>query len=145
MNLVRENSVDFDYARIPLIRTHGRQPYPVIILLNCFVGILMVFAWPILAWLGIGMARHMKPALPNGGWFLLHRVLVCTSLFFTCLSFGLIFIAFRNTEIRGLITLGSIVSILCYSDLFCLLHYLFVCCVILFVVCRTKSEQPILS
>lgn len=71
----------------------------------------MVFAWPVLAWLGIGMARHMKPALPNGGWFLLHRVLVISSLFFTCLSFALIFIAFRNTEIRGLITLGSMVSI----------------------------------
>lgn len=73
----------------------------------------MVLAWPVLAWLGIGMARHMKPALPNGGWFLLHRILVISSLFVTCLSFALIFIAFRNTDIRGLITLGEIVSVCC--------------------------------
>ena len=116
MNLVRETSVDFDYARIPLIRTHGgSSASDHFLLLNLFPysGILMVFAWPVLAWLGIGMARHMKPALPNGGWFLLHRILVISSLFFTCLSFALIFIAFRNTDIRGLITLGEIVSICC--------------------------------
>ena len=86
----------------------------------------MVFAWPVLAWLGIGMARHMKPALPNGGWFLLHRILVISSLFFTCVSFALIFIAFRNTDIRGLITLGDIVSMIV---VIILLVTMCVCCV----------------
>lgn len=78
----------------------------------------MVFAWPILAWLGIAMARYMKPALPNGGWFFMHRILVISSLAFTCISFALIFIAFRNNQVRGLITLGEMVSILCCYDLF---------------------------
>lgn len=85
----------------------------------------MIFAWPILAWLGIGMARHMKPALPNGGWFLLHRILVISSLVFTCISFALIFIAFRNTEIRGLITLGDLVSIVLSNNV----SFVITCCV----------------
>ena len=71
----------------------------------------MILAWPILAYLGIAVARHMKPAMPNGGWFLVHRVLVLTSLFFTCVAFLLIFIAFRNNETPGLITLGDMVSV----------------------------------
>ena len=96
----------------------------------------MVFAWPVLAWLGISMARHMKPALPNGGWFLLHRGLVISSLVFTCISFGLIFIAFRNTDIRGLITLGELVGNLLLF-LFCLSPYVFVY--------RTQLGQFILS
>ena len=70
----------------------------------------MILAWPILAYLGIAVARHMKPAMPNGGWFQVHRVLVLTSLFFTCVAFLLIFIAFRNNETPGLITLGDMVS-----------------------------------
>ena len=96
----------------------------------------MIFAWPVLAWLGIGMARHMKPALPNGGWFLLHRILVISSLVFTCISFALIFIAFRNTEVRGLITLGDLVSVVLTCDL--------LSCLSLLVVCRMKLELPIL-
>ena len=75
-----------------------------------FAGIFMILAWPVLAYLGIEMARHMKPAMPNGGWFQVHRVLVLTSLFFTCVAFLLIFIAFRNNETPGLITLGDMVS-----------------------------------
>ena len=70
----------------------------------------MIVAWPVLAYLGIMMARHMKPALPNGGWFFLHKVLVATSLCLTCASFALIFVAFRNAPTRGLITLGEDVS-----------------------------------
>jgi len=113
VNLVRESSVDFDYARIPLIRTHGKyQPcHFQITKVSYHLGILMVVAWPVLAWLGIGMARHMKPALPNGGWFFLHRFLVISSLFISCVSFAFIFIAFRNAETQGLINLGDIVSI----------------------------------
>jgi len=71
----------------------------------------MVIAWPVLAWLGIGIARHMKPALPIGGWFFLHKLFMISSLFISCVSFAFIFIAFRNTETRGLINLGDIVSI----------------------------------
>jgi len=84
--------------------------YSLIVEFN-FIGILMVLAWPILAYLGITMARHMKPALPNGEWFQIHRILVLTSLFFTCVAFILIFVAYRNNDTRGLITLGDIVSL----------------------------------
>ena len=69
----------------------------------------MILSWPILAYLGITMARHMKPAMPNGGWFQVHRILVLTSLFFTCLAFLLIFVAFRNNDTPGLINLGDTV------------------------------------
>ena len=83
----------------------------------------MILAWPILAYLGITMARFMKPALPNGRWFQAHRILVLTSLFFTCLAFLLIFVAFRNNETRGLITLGDMVrlfiSLCVYSVCIC--------------------------
>jgi len=75
------------------------------------LGILMVIAWPMLAWLGIGMARYIKPALPNGEWFFYHKFLVISSLFISCISFASIFIAYRNTETRGLINLGGMVSI----------------------------------
>jgi len=71
----------------------------------------MIVAWPVLAYLGITMARHMKPALPNGRWFFLHRILVIASLCLTCIAFLLIFVAFRNATTRGLITLGGNVSV----------------------------------
>ena len=71
----------------------------------------MIVAWPVLAYLGMTMARFMKPALPNGGWFQLHRILVISSLCFTCLGFLLIFVAFRNAPTQGLITLGENVSV----------------------------------
>ena len=32
-------------------------------------GILMLFAWPVLATVAIFFASWMKPALPNGEWF----------------------------------------------------------------------------
>ena len=83
----------------------------VIVGLGLYVGVFMIVAWPVLAYLGITMARHMKPALPNGGWFLAHRILVMSSLFFTSLAFLLIFVAFRNAPTRGLITLGELVSV----------------------------------
>ena len=71
----------------------------------------MIVAWPLLAFLGTIMARHMKPALPNGGWFQIHRILMILTLLFSCLAFILIFVAFRNAPTRGLITLGDFVSI----------------------------------
>jgi len=75
------------------------------------IGVFMIVAWPVLAYLGITMARYMKPALPNGGWFHLHRILVISSLCFTFPAFMLIFIAFRNAPTRGLINLGDTVSV----------------------------------
>jgi len=74
----------------------------------------MIVAWPVLAYLGITTARNMKPAFPNGGWFLAHRILVLSSLFFTSVAFLLIFVAFRNAPTRGLITLGDLVSVYGY-------------------------------
>ena len=61
----------------------------------------MIVAWPVLAYLGIAMARHMKPALSNGGWFQLHRALVLPSLCFTCLAFSTILVAFHNAKLGG--------------------------------------------
>ena len=90
----------------------------------------MILAWPILAYLGIAMARYMKPALPNGRWFQAHRVLVLTSLFFTCVAFLLIFVAFRNNETPGLITLGDMVRLfipLCVCVRMCVYVYVYWC------------------
>ncbi|XP_065905953.1 uncharacterized protein [Dysidea avara] len=92
-NLVRETSVDFDYSRIALIKLHG---------------VFMIVAWPFLAYMGKFMAAHMKPALPNGGWFQVHRIFMIMALFFACVGFLLIFVAFRNAPTRGLITLGEL-------------------------------------
>ena len=66
----------------------------------------MIVAWPVLAYIGIAMVCHMKPALPNGGY----RALVLASLCFTCLAFSAILVAFCNAPTWGLITLGDLVS-----------------------------------
>ena len=71
----------------------------------------MIVAWPFLAYMGKFMAAHMKPALPNGGWFQVHRIFMIMALFFACVGFLLIFVAFRNAPTRGLITLGELVSV----------------------------------
>ena len=88
----------------------------------------MILAWPILAYLGITMARHMKPALPNGGWFQMHRFLMLTSLLFTCLGFVSIFFAFRNNNTRGLINLGDVVRHCVFIYALCSYNYIFAEC-----------------
>ena len=115
VNLVRESSVDFDYSRIALIKLHGKCCYSCYFfdgLMVNFVGAFMILAWTFSANIGKFTAAHMKPALPNGGWFQMHRIFMILALFFCCLAFILIFVAFRNAPTRGLITLGDLVSVL---------------------------------
>jgi len=83
--------VGADTVRDGLIRAHG---------------ILMIIAWPILAMTAIFFASWVKPALPNGEWFQVHRAFMIASLFIAALAFLLIFVAFRQNAIPGLITLG---------------------------------------
>ncbi|XP_064386736.1 putative ferric-chelate reductase 1 isoform X3 [Halichondria panicea] len=55
-------------------------------------GIFMIIAWPLLATIGIFFATFMRPALPNGEWFQVHRVLMLISLVITLIGFILIFV-----------------------------------------------------
>jgi len=113
VNLVREFSVDFDYSRIILIKLHGKYVIIVAVsLMMAFVGVLMIVGWLFFAGIGKFTAGHMKPALPNGHWFQIHRIFMILALFFTIIGFILIFVAFRNAPTRGLITLGELVGIL---------------------------------
>ena len=81
-----------DPTRPMLIRAHG---------------ILMIIAWPLMAVTAIFFAAWMRPALPNGQWFQIHRILMSGSIFVAALGFLLIFVANRNNTPPGLITLGS--------------------------------------
>ena len=83
---------DIDEDRIRLTRAHG---------------ILMIIAWPVLAVTAIFFAAWMRPALPNGQWFQIHRAFMLASLFIGAVGFMLIFVAQRNRPDPGLIDLGS--------------------------------------
>ena len=81
-----------DVTRQRLVRAHG---------------ILMLIAWPLMAVLAIFFAAWMRPALPNGEWFQIHRFLMTGSIVVGVVGFVLIFIANRNNSPPGLINLGS--------------------------------------
>ncbi len=81
-----------DQERPRLIRAHG---------------ILMLIAWPFMAVTAIFFAAWMRPALPNGQWFQIHRFVMSGSILVGLVGFVLIFIANRNNSPPGLITLGS--------------------------------------
>ncbi len=71
-------------------------------------GILMLIAWPVLGVIAIFFAAWMRPALPNGEWFQVHRAFMLGSLFVGAAGFFLIFVAqYDNPETPGLINLGS--------------------------------------
>ena len=71
-------------------------------------GILMIIAWPVLAVMGIFFAAWMRPALPNGEWFQVHRAFMLASLLFGIVGFILIFAAQYNRPSNpGLINLGD--------------------------------------
>ena len=71
-------------------------------------GILMLIAWPLMAVSAIFFAAWMRPALPNGEWFQIHRFLMSGSIVVASIGFVLIFVANRNNSPNpGLITLGS--------------------------------------
>ena len=95
-----EHGRDFDSIKRILIRTHG---------------ILMLIAWLLLASTGIFFAAHMRPALPNGEWFQVHRAFMIASLFIAMAGFILIFISQLQKQPHGLVQLGSqYVSVLIY-------------------------------
>ena len=56
----------------------------------------MIVAWPFLVYMSTFLAAHMKPALPNGGWFQAHWIFMILAFFLSCLGFILIFEAFHN-------------------------------------------------
>ena len=68
-------------------------------------GILMIIAWPIMAVTAIFFAAWMRPALPNGEWFQMHRAFMLGSLFVGALGFILIFAAQYRTN--GLINFSG--------------------------------------
>ncbi len=70
-------------------------------------GILMWIAWPVLACTGIFFAMWMRPVLPGGAWFQIHRALMLTSLAVGLVGFACIFIAqYRK---KGMIDFADIV------------------------------------
>ena len=71
-------------------------------------GILMIIAWPIMAVTAIFFAAWMRPALPNGEWFQVHRAFMLGSLFVGAVGFLLIFVAqYQSSPDPGLIDLGT--------------------------------------
>ena len=75
------------------------------------LGILMLIAWVLLATSAVFFAAWMKPTLPNGEWFQVHRALMIGSLFVGAAGFIFAFVAHaKNTAIPGLIGFDSKVS-----------------------------------
>jgi hypothetical protein len=70
-------------------------------------GIMMLIAWPLMAVTAIFFAAWMRPALPNGEWFQIHRLLMSGSIIVAVIGFVLIFIANRNNDPPGLISFSS--------------------------------------
>lgn len=70
-------------------------------------GILMLIAWPVLAFTAIFFAAWMKQALPNGEWFQVHRAFHIAALVVAFVGFILAFIANKDSSTPGLIELGS--------------------------------------
>lgn len=66
-------------------------------------GILMLIAWPLLASTAIFFAAYMRPALPKGEWFQIHRALMLVGLFVSAVAFLLIFISQAHSNIPGLV------------------------------------------
>ncbi|XP_064386733.1 uncharacterized protein LOC135335239 isoform X2 [Halichondria panicea] len=56
-------------------------------------GVFMIIAWPLLAVTAIFFATFMRPALPNGEWFQVHRALMMASLVVAIVGFILPFVA----------------------------------------------------
>lgn len=70
-------------------------------------GIMMLIAWPLMAVTAIFFAAWMRPALPNGEWFQIHRLLMSGSILVAVIGFILIFVANRNNSPPGLISFSS--------------------------------------
>ncbi|XP_019851676.1 PREDICTED: flocculation protein FLO11-like isoform X2 [Amphimedon queenslandica] len=70
-------------------------------------GTFMTIAWLVLAMSGAFLAAWMKPVLPNGEWFIAHRILMAGSLIVGVLGFILPFIAHARSPTPGLISFSS--------------------------------------
>ena len=70
----------------------------------------MTIAWLALAMSGAFFAAWMKPVLPNGEWFIAHRIFMVGSLIVGILGFILPFIAHARSPTPGLISFSSDVS-----------------------------------
>lgn len=65
------------------------------------IGIFMITSWLLLATSGIFFAAWMKPVLPDGEWFIAHRLLMIGSLIVGVLGFMLPFIANAHYVVPG--------------------------------------------
>lgn len=83
----------FEEIKDKLIRAHG---------------ILMLIAWPLLATTAIFFAAWMRPALPNGEWFQVHRALMLLSLFLASVGFVLIFVSQLHGSPPGLVNFSKV-------------------------------------
>lgn len=97
LNPVKDSGVildvsTFENVKRGLIRAHG---------------IMMLIAWPLVAATGIFFAAYMRQALPKGGWFQVHRVLMIVSLLVAAVAFLIIFVSQSHNSIPGLIKLGA--------------------------------------
>ena len=92
------------------------------------VGIFMITAWILLATSAAFFAAWMKPILPNGEWFQVHRALMIASLFVGAGGFIFAFVAHtKKSVIPGLIGFNPNV---CYNmtiffdiSCFCVFRY----------------------
>ncbi len=84
-----EAVIQADTIRPALTRTHG---------------ILMWIAWPVLACTGIFFAMWMRPVLPGGAWFQVHRALMLASLVVACMGVvAIVASQYRSVPTKGLI------------------------------------------
>jgi hypothetical protein len=83
---------NFDYIKRTLVQTHG---------------ILMLIAWPLLASVGVFFAAGIRPVLPNGEWFQVHRAFMIASLLVAAAGFVLIFFSEIRSNVPGLTDLGT--------------------------------------
>uniref|UniRef100_A0A1X7SM01 Cytochrome b561 domain-containing protein n=1 Tax=Amphimedon queenslandica TaxID=400682 RepID=A0A1X7SM01_AMPQE len=67
----------------------------------------MTVAWLALAMSGAFFAAWMKPVLPNGEWFIAHRILMAGSLIVGLLGFILPFVAHARSPTPGIISFSS--------------------------------------
>ena len=96
-NVVQDSGVaggsNFENVKNGLIRAHG---------------IFMLVAWMLLANVAIAFAAYMRPALPNGEWFQVHRAFMIIALFLAAAGFVLIFISQIRSDIPGLINIRDV-------------------------------------
>ena len=93
-NVVKDSGVaEHSQIESDLIRAHGAA---------------MLIAWLLLVNIGTFFASYMRPALPNGGWFQVHRVVMVIALLLSAAGFVLIFVSQYQNTIPGLINIHKV-------------------------------------